>query len=943
MSAIGIDSGSIRAPAMRCAASGASEKCLPLTEEVGYLPSAAILTDSGAPSLEWTSPLSPHGVGGEWPPEAMVGEAIGARRIPLALALASLEVPFESDESARKAKVEDQARSRWKWPSFSRALDRELKTESSSVLIRRSLQQLGAKEGAPVALAIPNALPLLAQTSLLGPASGRVRLIWRCMAAGLGYTSSFRGKPPAEWPAPMPGQGVLHVHLGLDGFEATIFSFREHQEKAGPSLIVPARRRAAMANTVSQPSLGLELLMNALRGRGVTTAEAMWETAFGSPLGPVLDAPSARQSGGAVVLGAGGRKAGAEDWPMWHPLRDGVRTLGNELQSRADDWVNEVNRLIELASESRPSLAILTGEFWGTRWGNESLSRVTAEMRLALVKLTQRHGLRLVHAPDLVARGAAIFGSRRERGWATYLDELPTVEILVNRGGEPEWNTVLSSGYCDAGVQTTISREGYRLAAGELHIELPVYVDEFGPDTADVLRCKVDFERATTSETGATLQVEVRSASGLPVVRAIVHGDVSQVAEVDWERDQAIAHTGSRKQEYIDALPRAFPPLERREAGAWWVDGGRYRVYREGSRTFTGEQLGRGLVGYQRHDPEVLLAIVRALYGLARKREFNPETGVWIGSTDLAGHNPYSAGISDVADRLWSLVGQKSRGTPAKISETAGRALAWLFCRDRDWVEHVLSHTAEIEKIKETHYSIVAMGHCIHREREVSRAIGALARRLRFRIVQAQITATEPKGIATFRALGTMFALQPDCLRTIDERVANQLASDVSTFIHMLLHGGGRFMQKFQAALRTLVFLTRRRAYQSGFLSPGSEAFNRAVGCVALVYVHARLDAECPSVVGAARIRRIDELKDDLKLLKIPGAGSAGEALSDTCKVIDDVDAAGWRPDNAKFPVNPRKLLQLLIQVTQYIEGRGTGILLPPPDDDEEDNELEAG
>jgi hypothetical protein len=239
----------------------------------------------------------------------------------------------------------------------------------------------------------------------------------------------------------------------------------------------------------------------------------------------------------------------------------------------------------------------------------------------------------------------------------------------------------------------------------------------------------------------------------------------------------------------------------------------------------------------------------------------------------------------------------------------------------------------DVDVCGELDYAIAGLGGSIYCEPHMSRAIAAMASRLHDKVYIAKAKAKQPVGIHTLRALGVLFSTRPDALKFVRAPVANQLAEDITLFIEQTLEHG-KFMQKFQAALNALVFLTRRRAYQDGFLPVGSPAFIRAVECCAKVYVAARLSAES-ALWAPARAKSVLGFKEDLKALRVTGKPSKVRAHDETCRVIDTVDLTRIRLDGQKFPNDPTKLITLLVKVVEYIEGRGSGLLVIDDDGDE--------
>jgi hypothetical protein len=235
---VGIDPGTSLAPIARCRIEAEAERIEP-DAGANVLPSIALLDEDGfATSLETKQPLLPFGVGGSWPPEAESTSQRGAMRMPMALALARLDrTPTSAGVEAGKAA--------WAWPRTGSFQEQQPRQEQIGVLLRRTIARIAEESRSPVALAVPNGLPLIDQTMIVGRLGRSARLIWRCMAAGLYYAhaekqTTRRGSREAV----RDGSKVLHVHLGLDGFEATVFSYALRQGDCGPNLLVPLRSRS---------------------------------------------------------------------------------------------------------------------------------------------------------------------------------------------------------------------------------------------------------------------------------------------------------------------------------------------------------------------------------------------------------------------------------------------------------------------------------------------------------------------------------------------------------------------------------------------------------------------------------------------------------------------------------------------------------------------------
>lgn len=602
-----------------------------------------------------------------------------------------------------------------------------------------------------------------------------------------------------------------------------------------------------------------------------------------------------------------------------------------------EDWAADIRSILAPVDGKRPSFVLLTGDY-AQLGASKRVAQIIAVPALAVFALCERTQLACeVLEPESISRGAALFASRRARGWATYCDQLHSVEVVAQTPAGAAWRTLLDGAFYDAGAPIVKTLDSCSLDAGATCVRLPVYVDEYGPDTPNVLMTQVDFQQATIERADAKIVVEVEAATGLPVVRATIHSGVDQSAEVDWANPGEHAFTGLRKAEFLATLPRAFPPIEERSSARWWVSGAKYKMIRlpaPDGKEYTGETLSLRLVTLF-SSVEVLFApALKGFARLAAKKEWDPAREKWIAPTDAEGLNGASATLDNARETLFKAVFRQWK--QASLSNTAGRALAALCWREQKWIDHLMQECAKIGSSNETSYVIAGLGACVYREEDMARAIDALARRLRGKVRIAKNSHSQPVGIFTLRAMGNLCALRPDALKGVTNPVADQLAEDITEFIELTLEHG-KFLQKFQAALRALVFLIRRRSYQDGFLSVNSSAFERAISCCAKVYIAARLADEGRAWTAAAQARCVADFKADLKALRLPGREAVKGAHEATCRVIDDVDLSRVRMAGTKFPNNPTKLLALLVQVVEYIEGRGTGLLVI--DDSEGDDD----
>lgn len=154
---------------------------------------------------------------------------------------------------------------------------------------------------------------------------------------------------------------------------------------------------------------------------------------------------------------------------------------------------------------------------------------------------------------QVVARGSALFAWRLVRGWPTYLDVLPSLELFItNRHCEPEWLPVIRPDFEAAGGQEYIHRFERILAVRAGTGELENWLRRSNETALRKLTTKL--AHAATSEVPVDLSVMARSAGGFARLEV---SPCDGRSEVFGESRRLLLDWLSMKRE--DATPSGFP------------------------------------------------------------------------------------------------------------------------------------------------------------------------------------------------------------------------------------------------------------------------------------------------------------------------------------------------------------------------------------------------
>ena len=858
------------------------------------LPAVVLTAERGRPSLEARFPLLPLGTGAAWPPEAQVSTQCGSRRIPLALALALLQ----------------SGRSPWAWPTYGVGAGPQRETGQLGLLVREGVEAGSRECKGPIALPVSGLLPIEVQTELSSRrfqsthAAEEVRLLWRSMALGIGMLGPWDGSSQTGALRAKAGELLLHVHLGIDGFEASLLSIQPRTGDKGPQLLVPARKRPIVAGdpaasdgvtACSAPLAGVRLMLAALRAKGAKTIPQLWEAAFTLPEARVIPDSSDYSHGGT-------------DSVVW---ADAFRSV--DANTEIDQWIAMLSAVV-VGARNSVTAVLLSGQYSRSDWwGNASIPRLAGEMTRVLKGLgVQTH----LVPTGAISAGAALFASRRANGWATYLDELPAVEMVVQRADGPGWiYAIKPQTFYDAGKPAFERFENFgRLSAGADKLLLPALVEGYG----SVRESSIAFDRPTENVQSVDLETEMEAASGLPVVRARLPGLEGRAAELNWA---ASSDTGRGKQEYLDSLPQQFPPLEIRVESKWWANGQDQTRLQVSGVWMTCDEACRAVAS------ERNLAKLEEYFDLLGKRAQKRE---WIGSgnqrrlqaaSDSQGKNRWAQHLPAAEERAVQVLATSAYGSD--LWKSAARFLAYIKHGSATLERLILKQLDDLRVCGENDQLLALAGNCIQTSAGSASVLEVLSRRIMDKVEEAQADEKAPVGIFTMKSMSSLLATRADATSMLSEVTASRLSKGVTRFIELGVKYADAeqgLHQRFRAGIKSLVFLLRRRAYDSGYLGESTREFSIAIRSCCIAGLVSQMRQGARGVAGA-------------KIAFTNRLGLDSEHASDATRRTRSVLA---RLTEAEIPrplprVNDEAALDLLVeQVVRYIEGRGAGIIVIP-------------
>lgn len=815
------------------------------------------------------------GCGIDWPPAAGFGGGAACPRVPVALALA---------HACSSTAVGPECG----WP-VERHIDGTVTRVPPEEVVGHFLRRVDESrmwtpegEVPKCVLAVPNAMPLRAMTGLIR-ASGGKRLIWRPVA-GLIDALRFETLALSEIDE---DDHVLVVHLGTDGYEASLLHVIERKRDRGPALRVPGRPRFRDGETnVGAPFAGVLRRMAERRafGTGIELGEAWarcWVQRGQAPAG-TTEWPV------GPWAGAEGRPDGS-GWGWFRGKAQGDVVSEHRVQAR-----NFRDRVVQMArTKGRVRALVLTGDL------SESM-RDLADAIGSDLRLT---GIVDVGAAG-PARGAAMFGWRESMGWPTYLDYLPQLRLFAESDGEPGWHEVVRSDWIDAGDRHVDTRQGFRLrrgAPGERERPIDLAVTLEGELHVKETQDRIELPASQSDEeVRLSIRIEVQAATGEPRVTATPI-DVPSPPQVtlDW----AIAKsTDQTPDQYIESRPRAFPPIESVHAAPWWSREEKYRLISlsdDDRRAFPTERSSVTPCDYVRFTIGTRLTLqrLRKIRAMLIRRYWDRDAHRWTGAVGLDGKVMFQQEVLDsLQKRLWDLYSSpdasRARADAPNVAD-AVKVLAWTGFSDRRFEASLLKDLDAGSPL-----GLYGCGNGIRTPDGCRRSILHLASRMGEAVKSAKREGRKLTRVnEPLRQLAWTLATRDVATSKLTDDEAHHVLFAVTNCAYLLHHQNSRKVM-FQWSIRCLVLLLGRRRYASEFVAPGSPSAQALIEFCADVYFAVADSDEFGRSIGAELGKRV--------------------------------------PRQAEDP-NP-KVAQFIRSFFEYINRRGSGSIIVDDDDDSEDD-----
>ena len=443
-----------------------------------------------------------------------------------------------------------------------------------------------------LALVVPNAIHEGEQEGLLRGMRRELRrrrrsnarecLIWRPVAAALQWLEHY-GKS-VSWTKDQVDASVgklLHLHLAIEGCEATWLDLVPYKGESGQVVLLPGRPRPLPGDVCLHPMLDVVANVSAasladIEPNAMVRSRMAWHAAWLSPL--------------LREVTAGG---GAKGAPRLDPLvpTDGMAAdllqrlrwlYGTGMEASATGVPQAIKTwLAGMASEAPRHCAgvVVTGCL--ANWANvEGAPLGIAALRWMRVSSAVPPLVQPVDGASILAQGAAIFAERRRRGVEAYLDSLPAVELRCMQDGEPAWVNLMDFGQRWAvGGRVTrfqVDKASFSLPKGQDHLAMTVHRE--GYRTCRHVRAAFGFRLRQTMP--VRLRIEVDPGQGNPRVELAPDNPKllrGETLTLDWGTAK---DTGKDRETELKDTPRGYPPpLYRTASKKRWLEA---EFYKEG-------------------------------------------------------------------------------------------------------------------------------------------------------------------------------------------------------------------------------------------------------------------------------------------------------------------------------------------------------------------------
>jgi hypothetical protein len=750
------------------------------------------------------------GAGLDWPAASGFGGGLACPRVPIPLAISHI---CGTDAAVLQAgwPFEHRRGSEPTVMALEEILGRFLEYAADEV------QGWSGSDAPRLVAAVPNAMPLRGMTSVIRAAGGKVRLIWRPVAALIGALDAH----PEGFASLSEEDHVLVIHLGVDGYEGSLLHVIEHERRRGGRMRVPGRPRfVAGLTNVSVPLGGLlkRMVERKASGASVDVAESWarcWvaggDPADGGVVWPV--GPWARAE--SIGLGAWG-------W-FCTQVRKDVAALHRDA---AIKFRTECARMIK--GSGRVRAIVVTGD----------LSASLSELVEAIASEAGRR-IEPVASDSGIARGAAVFGWRESMGWPTYLDYLPQLRLFAERDGEGQWCEVVRSDWIDAGDEHSEIVHGFSIpegTPGESSRTVPLAVALEGEihvkATQDKISMPVDL---ATSRIPLDIRIKVQAATGDPRVTA-TPTNLPGLAGVtlDWS---IATSTEETPDEYLKSRPRAYPPMEPVRASAWWSRNTDYRtisVQDEDRALFPGGGSSVTPCDYIRVVLRNSLTKdrLKKIRALAIRRYWDVSDLSWSAIASGDGQvQSHQEVLCELHAKLWDFLDPERRRIlradgPSRLD--AIKVLAWTGFNERKFEGLIL------DRLDSDIAAIHGTGNGVRSAKGCAKAIRFLAATVKRKL---SATTGEVEGVnEPLRQLSWILAQREDATSQLEDSEMVVALDAVLECARRLDKQGSRKVM-FQWSIRCLVLMLSRRRFSVGFLDPSSPKAVDLIRFCADVYV----------------------------------------------------------------------------------------------------------
>jgi hypothetical protein len=739
------------------------------------------------------------GLGLDWPPEATICGGAGCRRVPLALLTAFVAHSHNGEKSAG-------------WPivgarhgETSETLPHEVAIGSYLARCADRVKERYAKCQRVIA-PVANATPLRAMTQVLKASGGRARLIWRPVAALISAIEHNK----EQFARLDETDHALVVYMGIDGYEATLLHVISRSGANGPELVVPGRPRLTSQVNVHSGLAGV-LAWMADRGVGVLDGDLAqsWARTWACMVG-VTDCGVTASD---LVIGPWDHIDHVTGGGAWEWFGKTVRAGDCDSESRraVTSFVDSAASLI--ASTKSIKVVVLAGSQC-----DPDSSRVAPVLRRI------PRGCDVIHRTWAVPEGAAIFGWREAKRWATYSDYLPQLEICVERAGVPEWKSVVESEWIDAGTPYRNTQGGFKLAKppfGQSDRIVDLAVTMEGDPHVRKTQDRVVFPLESRGEdVPLTIEIEVQAASGEPRVTAVPDGDISSVV-LDWGLAQS---TGQTKEAYLDSLPRSFPPIESVRAAPWWHRPTKYRTISVSGRVYAPKEYIEATIMPGLRQGRLVLDALKRVRTHAIRRSWNRDDHVWEALVSSEGKAQlYQPVIDELQDRLfrWLLANVVPRDQDTKLKwRDVIKVLAWTSFSHKAFEQLI------VDGLSRQADWIHAVGNGIRTPSIASKAIRHLSAQLENQFGLASPTTPIRNINNPLKQLAWLLALRNGITSGMRSEDMQEVVEQAFKCACQLREQGNVNIM-FRWAMRCMVLSLRHRQHDIEFLDPSSDAAKR--------------------------------------------------------------------------------------------------------------------